>query len=231
MFFGKQAREKEAGIWYNALMKKVISFDLDGTLVDARYGDMVWNLGIPSEYAKKYGMHFDEARAFIRARYESVGDGDITWYEIEHWLERFSLDVLPAELLDRYAEHIALLPGAREVVDTLRERYTLVIASNAARIFVEKELGKTGLAGSFSLIVSATSDYGMVKKQEDFFRKLLGQVGALPHEVVHVGDHPVFDHDVPSGLGIESYYIDGHDGQAEHPRRTISCLKDLLEVL
>ncbi|HNT43924.1 MAG TPA: HAD family hydrolase [Syntrophorhabdaceae bacterium] len=212
-------------------MKKVISFDLDGTLVDARYGDMVWNVGIPSEYAKKYGMAFDEARAFIRARYESVGDGDITWYEIEHWLERFSLDVSPAELLDRYAEHIALLPGAREVVDTLGDRYTLVIASNAARIFVEKELGETGLSGSFSLVVSATSDYGMVKKQEEFFLRLLAEVGAVPHEVVHVGDHPVFDHDVPSGLGIECYCIDGHDGQGNRPRRTISGLKDLLEVL
>jgi putative hydrolase of the HAD superfamily len=213
-------------------MKKIISFDLDGTLVDARYGDMVWNVGIPSEYAKKYGMTFDEARAFIRGEYESVGDGDITWYEIEHWLERFSLDVAPAELLDRYAEHIALLPGAREVVDTLGDRYTLVIASNAARIFVDKELGQTGLSGSFSRVVSATSDYGMVKKQGDFFLRLLAEIGALPHEVVHVGDHPVFDHDVPSGLGIESYYVDGRDGQeGSRPRRTISGLKDLLEVL
>jgi len=212
-------------------MKKVISFDLDGTLVDARYGDMVWNTGIPSEYAKKYGMTFDEARAFIRARYESVGDGDITWYEIEHWLERFSLDVAPVELLDRYREHIALLPDAREVIESLRDRYTLVIASNAARMFVEKELGETGLSGVFSRVVAATADYGMVKREERFFRRLLAGVGALPHEVVHVGDHPVFDHDVPSGLGIECYCIDGHDGQGNRPLRTISGLKDLLEVL
>ncbi|OPX96755.1 MAG: GMP/IMP nucleotidase YrfG [Syntrophorhabdus sp. PtaB.Bin047] len=225
------AGEKGTGICYNAVMKKVISFDLDGTLVDARYGDMVWNVGIPSEYAKRYGLPFDEARAFIRGEYESVGDGDITWYEIEHWLEKFSLDVAPEELLDRYADHIALLPGAREVVDTLGERYTLVIASNAARIFVEKELGETGLAGSFSRVVSATSDYGMVKKQEGFFLRLLADLGVLPQEVVHVGDHALFDHDVPSGLGIESYHIDGHDWQAGQPRRTISGLMDLLEVL
>jgi len=192
---------------------------------------MVWNTGIPSEYAKKYGMTFDEARAFIRARYESVGDGDIAWYEIEHWLERFSLDVAPVELLYRYREHIALLPDAREVIESLRDRYTLVIASNAARMFVEKELGETGLSGFFSRVVSATSDYGMVKREERFFRRLLAGVGALPHEVVHVGDHPVFDHDFPSGLGFECYCIDGHDGQGNRPLRTISGLKDLLDVL
>lgn len=224
-------REKRTAIWYNALMKKVISFDLDGTLVDARYGDMVWNHGIPSEYARKYGMTFEEARAFIRAEYESVGDADILWYEIEHWLRRFSLDVDGPELLDRYTTLISLLPDAFEVVSSLHDRYTLVIASNAARIFVEKELAHTGLAGFFSHIVSATTDYGMVKKQEDFFRKLCRDVGASVHEVVHVGDHPVFDHDVPSGLGIESYYMDGCDGEGSFPRRTISGLKALLEVL
>jgi putative hydrolase of the HAD superfamily len=212
-------------------MKKVISFDLDGTLVDGTYGDMVWNHGIPSEYARSYGMDFDAARALIRAEYESVGDGDIIWYEIEHWLRRFSLDVEAADLLERYAAHIALLPGALEVIRSLHDRYILVVASNAARIFVDKELAHTGLAGFFSRIVSATSDYGMVKKQGDFFLRLLDELGVLAHEVVHVGDHPVFDHDVPSGLGIESYYIDGHGSLPGLPRRTISGLKDLLEVL
>ncbi len=79
------------------------------------------------------------------------------------------------ELLDRYREHIALLPDAREVIESLRDRYTLVIASNAARMFVEKELGETGLSGFFSRVVSATSDYGMVKREERFFRRLLAR--------------------------------------------------------
>jgi len=38
------------------IMKKIVSFDLDGTLVDAGYGDVVWNHGIPEEYAKRHRM-------------------------------------------------------------------------------------------------------------------------------------------------------------------------------
>ncbi len=230
MFFAAAApAEKRTGIWYNGPMKKVISFDLDGTLVDARYGDMVWNHGIPDEYAKAYGMPFEEARMYVRTRYESVGDGDILWYEIRHWLKRFSLDVEPDTLLERYKSYISLMPDAAEVLRSLRDRYTLVIASNAARIFVEKELAHTGIAGLFSHIVSATTDYGMIKKEEGFFRRLCSETGVASGEMVHVGDHPVFDHDVPSGLGIESYHINGQRAAGE--RRTITGLKDLLEVL
>lgn len=216
-------------------MKKVVSFDLDGTLVDALYGEMVWNHGIPTEYARVYGMPFEQARAYIRGEYESVGDGDIRWYEIEHWLERFRLDVAPGELLDRYESHIALCSDAREVLEALGGSYALVIASNAARIFVEKELAHTGLTGFFSRIVSATTDYGLVKKKESFFLRLCDEMGVSVEDLIHVGDHPVFDHDVPAGLGIESYHVDGHDdasvGEAAPPRRTIKGLKELLEVL
>ncbi|OPY68322.1 MAG: hypothetical protein A4E62_02077 [Syntrophorhabdus sp. PtaU1.Bin002] len=51
---------------YNITMKKIISFDLDGTLVHGKYGDIVWNQGIPEEYADKYGFTFDEAVSRVR---------------------------------------------------------------------------------------------------------------------------------------------------------------------
>ena len=46
-------------------MKKVISFDLDGTLVQGKFGDMVWRHGIPGKYAEKYGVRLKEAQRLI----------------------------------------------------------------------------------------------------------------------------------------------------------------------
>jgi FMN phosphatase YigB (HAD superfamily) len=211
-------------------MKKVISFDLDGTLVNARYGDMVWNHGIPSEYSKKFNIPFHEAKTLIRGYYESVGDGDLLWYEIDYWLEKFHIPTSSEELLKRYESQIEPMPYAGEALETLGEKYALIIASNAARCFVEKELDYTGFSQCFAHIVSATTDYKMVKKEERFYKKLCENLRIGPSELVHVGDHPIFDYDIPSGLGIESYYLASEQAGISHlnGRRTIKSLRELL---
>jgi len=186
-------------------MKKIISFDLDGTIVDGAYGNMVWLEGVPERYARKHGMPLEDAKKAVKKEYDSIGEAHLLWYDIGYWLDRLGLTVSIPELLDSYADHIRLLPHAAEAISALGERYTLVVASNAARIFVEKELGHTGLEASFSRAISATSDFGMVKKQGAFFLRLCSTLGVSPDEVVHVGDHAVFDvalsRDAPSVEG------------------------------
>ena len=209
-------------------MKKVVSFDLDGTLVDGLYGDMVWNHGLPEVFAGRYGVSVEEAKALTRKEYETVGDGRLEWYDIEYWLDRFDLPVSSAELLNRYESYIKLLPFAREVLEALQEKYILVIASNAARIFVEKEISYADIGRHFTTIVSATSDYRIVKKGDPFYRKLLEHLGVSPHEIVHVGDHKIFDFEAPSHLGIESYHLCA-DGNGNG--RVISDLRALLRKL
>jgi HAD superfamily hydrolase (TIGR01549 family) len=232
------------GPWYTASMKRIISFDLDGTLVRGRYGDLVWNEGIPCEYAKKYALPFEEARSLIRRQYEAVGDGEVVWYNIGVWLDKFGLAVSPKELLDRYESRIELMPHALEVLGRLKERYSLVVASNAARIFVEKETGVAGITGYFDHIVSATTDYGVLKKENAFFHRLMDRLGASPEEMVHVGDHRIFDYEVPSRLGIEAYHLEEgaapgmkglsaceEQGRGQNGDRVIGSLRELLDRL
>jgi putative hydrolase of the HAD superfamily len=208
------------------MKKKVISFDLDGTIVDGVYGNMVWLEGVPERYAHRYGMPLPEAKKAVTEAYDSVGEAHLLWYDIGYWLKRFDLTVPIAELLDSYTDHIRLLPYAAEAISALGERYILVIASNAARIFVEKEMGHTGMSASFSRTISATSDFQMVKKQEAFYRRLCMTLGVSPAEVVHVGDHAVFDVEVPLRVGIDSYH---YDLKGEGNGRTIRDLRELLD--
>jgi len=169
---------------------------------------MVWLQGIPERYAEKHGLPVEDAKRAVKSEYDSIGEADLLWYDIDYWLRRFGLAIRPEDLLDEYVDHIRLLPHVAEVIDELKGKYVLVVASNAARLFVEKELGRTGLAGSFSRIVSATSDLRMVKKEEGFYRELCRLLDVSPSDVAHVGDHAVFDVEVPLKVGIDAFLYD-----------------------
>jgi FMN phosphatase YigB (HAD superfamily) len=209
-------------------MKKVISFDLDGTLVDGSYGNMVWLEGLPEHYAERYALPLNDAMKLVRTAYDSVGEGNVLWYDMTYWLERFDLEVAIPELLDRYSAHIRVMPNVVEVLEILSREYTLVIASNAARIFVDKELSQSGLARYFDHTISATSDWEMVKREEEFFRRLCRMVNAAPSEVVHVGDHAIFDVEVPLRVGLDAFH---YDPCSQSKGRTIRDFRELLERL
>lgn len=209
-------------------MTKVISFDLDGTLVHGKFGDMVWHQGIPGKYSEKHGISLKEAQDLILKEYETIGDANLLWYDVEYWITKFGLPLSAHELLDTYVGHIEVIPHALDVIRALRARYRLVIASNAARIFVEKELTHTRLTDYFEYVVSATSDLRMVKKEERFYRTLAANLGISLGELVHVGDHRVFDYEVPLSLGIECYHF---DPSGESDGSLINDLRELLRKL
>lgn len=196
-------------------MIKVVSFDLDGTLVTQRFGDMVWNHGIPLEFSKKYGIPFDEAKRIIVSEYDSVGEESPLWYDIDYWISRFGLKIDAKELLDRYENFIELRDGATEVLNGLKGKFRLVLSTNASRVFVEKELTYSGLKRFFDFTFSATSDFGLVKKEVEFYRRILESLGVREDEIVHVGDNEIFDYQVPMSLGIFSILVDEKESLTE----------------
>jgi FMN phosphatase YigB (HAD superfamily) len=70
---------------------KVISFDLEGTLVTPNFSQAVWHEGIPSLYANQKGISFVEAKAIVLREYQAVGDQRKEWYDIKYWFSHFGL--------------------------------------------------------------------------------------------------------------------------------------------
>jgi len=189
-------------------MAKIISFDMDGTLVDPEFTDWVWLHGIPTLYAEKGGLSFEEAKHFVVEEYLKVGEGGIEWYDIKYWFKFFKLEQSWKDLMERYVDKIDIYPDINPLLDRLRGKFPLVLTSNAGREFIDVEMEATGLRKYFDRIFSATSDFGEVKKTMGFYQRICQILGARPQEIVHVGDHYEFDYLVPRSLGIHAFYLD-----------------------
>ena len=189
-------------------MAKIISFDMDGTLVDSEFTDWVWLHGIPTLYAEKVRVPFEEAKHFVVEEYLKVGEGAIEWYDIKYWFEFFKLEQNWKGLMERYVDKINIYPDVNHLLDRLRDRFQLVLTSNAGKEFIDVEMEATGLRKNFDRIFSATSDFGEVKKTMGFYQRICQILGASPQEIVHVGDHYEFDYLVPRSLGIHAFYLD-----------------------
>ena len=205
-------------------MPKIISFDMDGTLVDPEFTDWVWGHGVPTLYAEKVGLPFEEAKTFVVKEYLKVGEGAVEWYDIKYWLELFQLEVNWKVLLERYTDKIKIYPDVDHLLDRLKDRFTLVLTSNAGREFIDVEMEATGLKKYFGRIFSATSDFKKVKKTADFYLRVCQILGVKPQEIVHVGDHYEFDYLVPRSLGIHAFYLDRSGEQKGDS--TLSDLED-----
>jgi putative hydrolase of the HAD superfamily len=206
-------------------MPKIISFDMDGTLVDPEFTDWVWGHGIPTLYAEKAGLPFEEAKGLVVKEYLKVGEGAVEWYDIKYWFRFFQLEESWKVLMERYADKIKVYPDVHPLLERLRDRYPLVLTSNAGREFIHMEMEVTGLGRYFNQIFSATSDFGEVKKTAGFYQRICQVLEASPQEIVHVGDHYEFDYLVPGSVGIHAFYLNRLDG-----RRGESIISDLRDL-
>ncbi len=210
--------------------EKLVSFDLDSTLVDPAYTTSVWEAGIPRLYAKKHGIGLPEAVSIVKAEYERIGDSALEWYDIAYWFEYLGLPGRWEDLLEEHRGKIRPFPEVKEVLEDLVQHHELIVTSNAAREFVEVELREAGIEGYFTSVFSATSDFGQVKKTPRFYRQICGIMQRKPVNVIHVGDHYEFDYLAPKGLGIEAYYLD-RDGKRPAHRFAVKDLRDFAALI
>lgn len=195
-------------------MKKVISFDLDGTLIDWTFADSLWFEGISKLYAERWGLSQEEALREIRRRYDGVGLERTEWYDINYWWREFELGGSWRDLVERCQSNVRTYPEVHEVLEELHRKFRLIVITNGMRELAEVELEQGGLKGYFERMFSATSDFGLVKKTGKFYSDIMKVLGVSPQEVVHVGDNWVFDYLAAREAGIKAFFLD-RDGKQE----------------
>lgn len=195
---------------------KVVSFDMEGTLVSLDFSHKVWHEGIPALYAQAQRLDIEEAGRRVREQYDEVGEHRPEWYDISYWFQRFGLSD-PQSLLEAYLPQMSIYPDAPGTLKRLGQTYPLVIASGSSREFLKLMTGALG--HPFERVFSAISDCGH-PKTEAFYHMLCHEMDVLPEEVAHVGDHEHFDYLVPRSLGVQAFHLDRSGKRNGHLRVT-----------
>lgn len=206
-------------------MLKIISFDLDGTLVKSSYADKVWLEGLPKLYSKEKNIPLDKAKEYIFNLYDKIGQNNKEWYDIEWWFEKFNLTESWKNLLYKYRKNIELFPEVAEILENIKEKYDLIIISNAKKEFIYIQLKETNIKPYFKHIFSSLSDFDLVKKTPDVYSKILDILKIKSNEIMHIGDNLEFDYISPKKIGINSIYLDRT--KKENGENTIYSLSEL----
>ncbi|MGB4086032.1 HAD family hydrolase [Methanothrix sp.] len=208
-------------------MIRIISLDMDGTLVNSRFVDKVWMEGVPRLFAEKTGMDFIAAREYVIGEYTKIGSDRLEWYDLKFWIDKFGLSVGKEQLLELYEDEIEVYPEVEEVLELLSRNYELVVTSNAARDFIDIELD--GLEGYFREVFSATSDFREVKKSPLLYGAICAHMDARPFEVLHIGDHYRYDYESALDAGLDALFLD-RKGERQGPE-VIGDLREAVELI
>lgn len=121
-----------------------------------------------------------------------ISDGKITGRQVQQIID------IVKRLLARPVE---LLPDVPEVLRTLKEKYTLVLATKGDLLDQQRKIAKSGLAGYF-----AHTEIMSDKRPQDYAR-LLQRLGAKAQEFVMVGNSLKSDVLAPLEAGAYAVYV------------------------
>ena len=191
---------------------EVVSFDMEGTLIDGTYSSLIWETDIPRLYGEKHGLDLESARERVLGEYAQVGEDRPEWYDIGYWFDRLGLDRDWRVLLREREGACRVYDEVPGVLERMAGEYALIVSSNTIREFLDVQLTK--LPDVFEEVYSAPSDLRTVKKTDTFYSRVCEELGVAPASMAHVGDSLRFDYEEPRKLGVRSFHLDREGGSS-----------------
>lgn len=192
---------------------KAVCFDFDGTLAHfaGDFAELVEGL------RKTLGLTPEDAErlALVRAQAERRG-GPMTFADtVRAALTGLGfpvpddLETLAARVVRDYSAQMALLPGARGVLELCREhRLPLALVTNGPADMQLGAVRAVGLGSFFKrLVISGDPAVGVRKPDPRIFRLACEGLGAKPVETVMVGDNFAADVLGALSVGMQAVYL------------------------
>jgi HAD superfamily hydrolase (TIGR01509 family) len=161
-----------------------VVFDLDGVLLDS---EQVWDAA-REQLVRERGGRWHE-----RAQRDMMGMSSPEWSRYMH--DKLDVPDSPEEIsaevvrrLERlYRQGLPLLPGAREAVERLAERWPLALASSSNRELIDLALELMAVANRFRATVSS-EEVGRGKPAPDVYLEAARRLGVDPKQGAAIED-------------------------------------------
>ncbi len=168
---------------------KAVLFDLDGTLVDSMW---MWR-AIDVEYLGRHGLPIPPG---LQKEIEGKSFSETAVYFKERFSLPDSLEVIKAEWIamskDKYAHEVPLKPGARDLLEYLKEHGIRAgIATSNGRELLDAVIAGLQIGTYFQCLMTAC-EAGAGKPAPDIYQKVAAELG------VETADCLVFE-DTPAG--------------------------------
>ena len=208
---------------------EAVSFDMEGTLIDKNFSDLIWEHDIPRLHGLQNGLGLEAAKRYVLQQYNTIGAGRPEWYDPDYWFRRLGLEGDWRGLLWERREDCRLYPETLGVLERLSGKYPIVISSNTIREFLQVQLRR--LPDVFGHVFSAPSDFGSVKDPE-FYGRVSQTMGVEPGAMAHVGDSLEFDYEAARDLGMNAFHLD-RSGKSKggHVVRNLLEFEEMLGAL
>lgn len=127
-------------------------------------------------------------------------------------------------------EESSLFAGAREVLDTLRERnFLLGVATGKARRGLDRVLEQTGLTGYFD--ATRCADETLSKPHPQMLLDLMGELGVAGQHTLMVGDTE-YDMEMATNAGVGKIAVRSgvHSEERLQRHAPLACLAGVAEI-
>ena len=217
-----------------------ILFDADETLFhfDAFKGMQLMFSRKGVDFTQADYNQYQEVNKPLWVAYQN---GKIDAHELKHsrflqWAEKLGTTTmeLNSAFLSAMADICTLLPGARDLIDSLSKRAKLGIITNGFEELQDVRLEKTGLKKFFEQVI-ISEQVGVAKPDKKIFDYALGKMNyPCKSRVLMVGD--TLQSDIVGGInfGIETCWLNRHNVEKEEglePPYIVSSLVELKKIL
>jgi len=184
---------------------RIISFDVDGTLVDLEYNDLIWFKEIPELVAKKKKISFEKSLKYVHEEYAKLGEHNLNWYDINYWISYFGIEISPDKIFEKYEPQVKIYPEVISLLEELKKKYILIVITAMPREFLIPKM--KNLEKYFKFSFSALSDFKELKNSE-IYSKISKALKVPPKQILHIGDHWEFDYLAARKAGMNAIYLD-----------------------